>query len=47
LKRSHALMHDLMSGKARIGALMCGPEHRPSNPQTFARPISRFIGSLP
>jgi len=47
LQRSHALTHDLMSGKARIGALMCGPEDRPSNPQTLARPISRFIRSLP
>jgi hypothetical protein len=37
LQRSHALAHDLLSGKARIGALMCGPEHGPKL-QTFARP---------
>jgi hypothetical protein len=47
LQRSHALTHDLMSGKARIGTLMCGREQRPSNPQKFARPTSRFSRSMP
>ena len=46
LQWSHALTHDLMSGKARIGALMCGPESRPK-PQTFARPVSPFMWSMP
>jgi hypothetical protein len=31
-----------MSGKAGIGALMCGRGQCPFNPQNFATPTSRF-----
>ncbi len=46
LQRSHTLTHDLLSGKAGIGALMCGRAQRPSNPQKPATPTSRFRRSI-
>jgi len=46
LQRSHALMHDLMSGKAGIGALLRDRAQRPSKSQSFATPTSRFRRSM-